>query len=121
MSPRDPLLRIWDILNSIKKILRYVEEKDIEGFKQDPMLVDAVVRNFITIGEAAARLPGNIKDRNTDIPWRLMRDMRNFVTHTYWDVDLDIVWKTIHNRLPPLIKPLEDLLGDSNPDQQSIP
>lgn len=56
-----------------------------DDFAQDPKTIDAVVRNLIIIGEAAGRIPDEIKESNQAIPWRLlMADMRNFAVHEYW-------------------------------------
>jgi uncharacterized protein with HEPN domain len=83
-------------------------------FKADPKTIDAVVRNFIIIGEAASRLPEDVKNTHQDIPWRLMSDMRNFAVHEYWGVEVSTIWETILKDLPPLRRPLRALLEDQN-------
>jgi len=57
MSKREPSLLINDIIESGEKILNYTEGMDYETFIQDPKTIDAVIRNFEIIGEAANRLP----------------------------------------------------------------
>jgi len=54
-----------------------------------------VIRNFITIGEAAGHVPEEIVAQHPDVPWRLMSDMRNFAVHHYWGVEPTVLWKTI--------------------------
>ena len=56
MSKRDTLLLLEDMLESVQKIKRYTNELDYEAFLSDDRTVDAVVRNFEIIGEAANRL-----------------------------------------------------------------
>ena len=56
---------------------------------------DAVIKNFITIGEAASHLPEDFIEKHPDIPWRDMRDMRNILVHAYFGVDNQVVWETI--------------------------
>ena len=70
-----------------------------------------MIRNFIIIGEAANRISSTVKEANSDLPWRLMVDMRNFAVHEYWTVELETVWKTTQEDLPPLIPLLESILG----------
>jgi len=89
------------------KIQMYVEGMEYEVFAKDPKTIDAVVRNFIVIGEAAYHVPGEVTALYPQGPWRLMSDMRNFAVHEYWGVELTTVWKTIHEDLPPLFPLLQ--------------
>jgi len=110
MSFREWRFRIDDILDSIFKVERYAKNKTFEEFSSDEMILDAVIRNFIIIGEAARNIPNKITQSYPDIPWRLMSDLRNFVAHTYWGVNLQTIWDTIHNDLPPLVPQLQGIL-----------
>ena len=112
MSPRLWYHRIADILEAIDKIYRYVTGMDFTDFERDDKTVDAVIRNFIVIGEAARRIPEPITGQFPSIPWRLMGDMRNFAVHEYWGVELSTIWETIHHDLPPLVSLLSPLLPD---------
>ncbi|MEX2534643.1 MAG: HepT-like ribonuclease domain-containing protein [Trueperaceae bacterium] len=64
-------------------------------------------------GEAARHVPSVVAQIHPDIPWREMRDMRNFVVHEYPGVDAEIVWKTIRNDLPPLLPLLHQALTEN--------
>jgi uncharacterized protein with HEPN domain len=110
MSPREWKHRIKDILQAIHKAGRYVEGMDLEGFRQDPKTVDAVLLNLIVLGEAATRVPARVRQENPRVPWRLMADMRNFSVHEYWGVDLATVWQTLQHDLPPLVPLLRAIL-----------
>ena len=68
------------------------------------MVVDAVVRNFEIIGEAAKNVPSKMKSLHKEIPWKEMSGMRNKMIHEYFGIDLKIVWKTIEHSLPGLKK-----------------
>ena len=81
MSRRLWTHRITDILDSIKKIQSYVEEIEFNEFQKDEKTIDAVIRNFIVIGEAARNIPDDITLKYSNIPWRLMGDMRNFAVY----------------------------------------
>jgi uncharacterized protein with HEPN domain len=102
-------LRISDIIEAIEKILEYVEGMAFKQFADDRKTIDAVVRNFIIIGEAASHLPDDFIEQHPDLPWREMRDMRNIVVHEYFGVDTLIIWETVKNNLPPILPLLRDL------------
>ena len=78
--------RIQDILSSIEAIFEYSQGLDFGGFVPDRKTVDAVIRNLIVIGEAAARIPEIVIQDHSEIPWADMRDMRNFVVHEYFRI-----------------------------------
>jgi len=103
-------LRISDIIEAIENALDYSAGMTFEQFIVDRKTIDAVVRNFIIIGEAASHLPEEIIERHIDLPWREMRDMRNIVVHEYFGVDYMIVWETLKKNLPPLLPLLKHLI-----------
>lgn len=102
--------RITDIIDSIKKIQKYVKQMEFEDFQKDEKTIDAVIRNFIVIGEAARKIPDDISGNHANIPWRVMGDMRNFAVHEYWGVDMRTIWKTIREDLPPLLPQLNQVI-----------
>lgn len=84
-------------------------------FSTDQKTHDAVIRNFIIIGEATKHIPPEITARYSSIPWRLMGDMRNFIVHEYWGVEPEVLWKTIQEDLPGLLEPLRNLVAKEFP------
>ncbi|MEJ2431332.1 MAG: DUF86 domain-containing protein [Deltaproteobacteria bacterium] len=109
MSPRLWQHRITDMLEAIEKIQCYVEGMGFRDFENDSKTVDAVIRNFIIIGEASRKIPEEVMVRHLSIPWRIMGDMRNFAVHEYWGVELRTVWETIQSDLPPLVPLLRNI------------
>ena len=107
-------LRIQDILDAVAKTQSYTTGMDRETFLADQRTADAVIRQLTIVGEAATHIPGKISNRHPEIPWRMMRDFRNFVVHAYFGVDLKIVWDTIQNDLPPLEAQLRPLLATTD-------
>jgi len=103
MSKRSPDLLIQDIIESAQKILDYTKGLTYEEFKSDSMRVDAVIRNFEIIGEAANRLPDQIKDELPNIDWHKIRGFRNRVAHDYMGINYFIVWQIREEFLPDLI------------------
>ncbi len=116
MSPRLWEHRVVDILEAIRKIQNYVKGMSFEDLQPDPKTVDAVIRNFIVIGEAARSDPKETTDKYPRLPWRLMGDMRNFAIHEYWGVELQTIWETIKKDLPPLIPLLDNVLKEGGGD-----
>lgn len=105
-------LRIEDILESIARIKAYTGDLDFESFAWDERTVDAVLRHFGVIGEAANHVPEPIRSAHPEIPWDAMRAMRNFVIHEYFGVSKAIVWKTLTDELPPLENALQSMLRE---------
>ncbi len=91
MPPREWRFRIEDILDSIAKIKTYISAMSLEEFEQDSKTIDALVRNFEIIGEAAKHVPADIKKRYSEVPWREMQDFRNMAIHDYHGVNPDVV------------------------------
>jgi uncharacterized protein with HEPN domain len=106
MSERNPRLLIEDILESCEKILDYTAGLSFEEFVAEPKTVDAVVRNFEIIGEAANRLPEEYKDSHPETDWFRIRGFRNRIVHDYFGIDYSIVWQIKDDFLPELIKNL---------------
>ncbi len=93
MSKRQPILLVEDIIESGEKILLYTTGLSFEQFTLDSKTIDAVVRNFEIIGEAANRLPEEFKDKHPDIDWYRIRGFRNRIVHDYFGIDYNIVWQ----------------------------
>ena len=81
MSKRDSNLLLSDILISIRKIKTYTSNNTYESFIEDSKTIDAVIRNFEIIGEAANRLPDDYKDAHNEINWFRLRGFRNRIIH----------------------------------------
>ncbi len=110
MSFRKWLLRVQDILTAIAGIQKSTANMTFEDFAAEETIVKAVLYDFIVIGEAARNIPTEVQSRYPQIPWLPMGDMRNVMTHEYFQVDLEIVWDSIQNDLPLLASQLQDLL-----------
>lgn len=102
MSPRDWLVRLEDILDSIHKIQTYTLGMDFAGFSSDQKTIDAVLRNLEIIGEASIYIPNNIRETYPEFPLVELRAMRNIIIHQYFGVSLPIIWDSICNDLPEL-------------------
>lgn len=97
---RDYVHYLEDILLSMQRVQEYVKGLEFTSFKQDYKTVDAVIRNFEIIGEAAKNLPQKIKKKYSTLPWEEMYRLRNKVTHEYFGIDYEIIWDIASNQLP---------------------
>jgi uncharacterized protein with HEPN domain len=84
----------------MSRIIEYLGEKNFPEFKQNYMLVDAVIRNFEIIGEAAKNIPEKIKEKYPSIPWNKMYGLRNLISHEYFGIDYEMIWEISKNNLP---------------------
>jgi uncharacterized protein with HEPN domain len=109
MSSRNWRLRLQDILQAAQDIIDFTRGLSFDEFQQNKMLVQSVLYNFLIIGEASANIPDEIKTQHPAIPWRIMADMRNVMAHEYFQVNLAIVWQTIHHSLPPVISQIKEI------------
>ena len=110
MSKRAPNLLIEDIIDSGIKILEYTNNLSFDDFIDDDKTVDAVIRNFEIIGEAANRLPQDLKDQYPDIDWNRIRGFRNRIVHDYFGIDYSIVWEIKTSFLPEIISKLKSVI-----------
>jgi uncharacterized protein with HEPN domain len=84
MSKREPDLLFRDILESAEKILNYTSGFTKEQFLSNQLIIDAVIRNFEIIGEAANRLPDLSKSKLPTLEWNKLRGFRNRLAHDYF-------------------------------------
>lgn len=110
MSLRDWKDRVQDILDAIREIRSFTTGMDFQAFANDAKTLKAVELDFIVIGEAANQIPDEVVIDNPQVPWQLMRAMRNRLVHVYFSVSAQLLWDTIQNDLPALVSPLEILL-----------
>lgn len=107
-TENDPV-RIKHILDATQTALGFVANRQRPDLDDDSMLAFAVVRALSVVGEAATHVTEEFRATYPQIPWESMIDMRNWLIHAYFDVDLDIVWHTLTQELPLLITELEKI------------
>ena len=114
MPDRKYRLYLLDILDSGNAILDYIKNVSFEEFSQDRKTYSAVIRELEIIGEAVGKLPEDMKRYHQYVEWQNIKDFRNFLTHEYFGVDLEIVWNVIIYDLPDLLHAVQDLLHPSD-------
>lgn len=99
-----------DLHQAMSRIAEYIEGLSFSDFKKDYKTVDAVVRNFEIIGEAAKNIPVEVKEKHAEVPWAEMYLMRNKISHEYFGIDYEINWDVALNDLPGNKKQIEKIL-----------
>jgi uncharacterized protein with HEPN domain len=110
---REYKLFLYDIKESLDKIEDFTTGISLDDFEQDVKTIDAVLRNLEIIGEASKHIPKSISERYTNVDWKAIREMRNIIAHEYFGVRLEIIWKTIEERLPELKETIEKIILDN--------
>lgn len=109
-SEREWRFYVEDMIAFAGKCLAYTEGMDQHSFVSSALTYDATLRNLELIGEAATRLPDEVRAAHPDIPWRMVIATRNRLIHAYLGIDNDTVWSIIQDDLPELIEGLRRML-----------
>src|SRR5687768_421113 len=102
-------VRLRHMLDAATEALEFAGDRIKEDLDSDRMFALALVKLIEIIGEAANRVSPEGRASLADIPWRDVVSMRNVLVHGYFDIDLDRVWDTVTDDLPPLIEALKGL------------
>lgn len=107
------LLYILSILESIGKLEKYTqnyENAEIFFDAEDQMPFNASLSLLVNIGEASGKVSEELKNKNLNIPWRILKDFRNRVAHDYMNLDIFIVFNIIKKELPKLQNLFEEII-----------
>jgi uncharacterized protein with HEPN domain len=117
---REPLkdkTRLEHILDAIERLEKYAGCLSREELEADVLRYYGIVKNIEIIGEAANMLSSQFKESHTDVEWRPISNMRNFLVHEYFQVDNDTVWVVIHNDIVELKKHILMYLSETDWEQ----
>ena len=116
---RRDLAYLEDIVEASDAIAEFIRDLDMESFLSSPMLKSALAFQFTIIGEAAARVAGDLRERHPVIPWAKAKGMRNTVVHHYFGVAWDEVWRTATLDIPTLRSQIAEVLRAEFPDSNA--
>lgn len=111
---KDDAVYLEDILSCIGKIKEFTKGMDFAKFCASQLVQDAVLRNLEVMGEAASKLPDELRKKHPDVEWRKIIGMRNKLIHGYDDVDAEIVWNAVEKDLPEFEKQIRKMAGKTN-------
>ena len=98
------------MLEATEKVAVFIQGMTRDGFLTDEKTQYAVVRGLEIIGEAAKKIPGEVKAKHPSIPWREISGMRDKLVHDYFGVNAAVVWKTAIDDLPRIADALRRIL-----------
>lgn len=106
---RDYLL---DMINAMNEVADFTKGMGREEFSRDRKTVNAVIRSLEVLGEAAKKIPDEIREKHPSIPWKRIAGFRDKLIHEYFGLDLDIIWGVIQEELPPLKPAFDQVLAE---------
>ena len=102
--------RLRHMRDAASAALSFAAGKIREDLQSNLMFRFALIRAIEIIGEAATQITNESRTAHPEIPWSDIVGMRNRLIHGYFDVDLDILWRTVTDFLPPLLAALNQLI-----------
>ena len=110
MSGDEDIVRLRHMLDAAREAVSFAQDRQRADLDTDRQLAHALVRCLEIIGEAASQVSQRTRDAHPEIDWSSIVGMRNRLIHAYFDVNLSIVWKTVTEELPQLLKDLARIL-----------
>jgi uncharacterized protein with HEPN domain len=104
----DAAERVWrfyidDMISFWEKVIDYTAGLDQQAFVANGLVYDATLRNLELIGEAATRVPSDVRVAHQEVPWRQLIATRNRLIHGYLGIDNDTLWSIIEVDVPALL------------------
>lgn len=113
MKNRTPELFFNDILDSLTRVLKYSKGLSYDELIKNDMAIDAIIRNFEVIGEAAKYIPEEFKNKYPQLPLKEMIGMRNVLIPDYLGIDYKFIWQTIKEDLPELKQIVDRIIKEN--------
>ena len=103
---------LWDMLQAANEAVEMMEHHDLASFLDNRVLLRAAERIVEIIGGSAKHVSANGREATPDIPWREIIGQRNILAHEYGQIDHELLYKTIGDDIPELIRHLEKALPE---------
>lgn len=102
------MLRDWrgfleDMIEACDRAVSFVQSMDFAGFVGDAKTRSAVQREIFVLGEAAKRIPVDVRHRHPGVDWRGAAGLRDILAHQYFRIDDAIVWDVVSNEMPRMV------------------
>ena len=114
----------WDIyiqnmLKHCRQVLEFTEGLQFESYLADVKTTAATSFSLSQIGEAASKVPKEVRDRHPEIDWDRMIGLRHVIVHAYYDIDFDKLWEIIQHYVPELVKRLAPLVSEARTEAEA--
>jgi len=109
--PRSDEVRLRHMLDAASAAVRQAGVRKRSDLETDELFRNGIAYMLLVLGEAAAKVSAETRGRHPEIAWRQITGLRNHLVHGYDDIDPDIIWQVVADRLPPLIVELERILA----------
>jgi uncharacterized protein with HEPN domain len=106
---RSDIERLKDIAEAVAAVEKYAT-RGRSAFEKDELIQTWVLHHLLILGEAAAKISDEFKEKHTEIPWSKVVGMRNILVHNYFGIDFDVVWGVVESDLPQLKKLLGQIV-----------
>ena len=104
-----------DIRQASEKVLRFTAGMDRAAFFEDQRTYHAVFHCFLIIGEAAKRIPEDVRLQMPGVEWKKIIGMRDWMVHAYFAIKDDILWDAIQTKVPQLLRALQAFQDEVEP------
>ncbi|GGS34812.1 HepT-like ribonuclease domain-containing protein [Deinococcus knuensis] len=101
--------RVFDLLRAIDRITHFTDGLTLSDFERNELVHEAVLHGLARLGETTKFIPQSVQDTNPHVPWALLRDVRNLVSHDYFGIEAALIWHTARVELPALRPALQAL------------
>lgn len=116
---KDDLVRMQHMLDAAKEAISFAWSRTRADLDSDRMLTLSIMKAIEIVGEAASKASKECRDRFTEIPWSNIVGVRNRLIHVYFDINLDRLWDTVTDDLPPLAATLERIISQEGETQHT--
>lgn len=112
MSKRDPKVTLLQIREAAQRAQEICAEHDsLDSLVSDWKATAALERFIEILGEAVKRLPADLRETHSEVPWKEIAGTRDHLSHGYDNLDYQVLWDAVETDIPELLETIESILG----------
>jgi uncharacterized protein with HEPN domain len=108
----DDKTRLRHMIDAALEAVTFLGDLDPDELSENRLVCQAVVRSLEVVGEAAAQISQPLRNTHLEVPWNKIIGMRNRLVHAYFEIDYEVVVRTVKQDLPSLIEHLKMLIDE---------